>query len=208
MRVKSNLDTIIYDHIVDSLVQGEYSMGQTILLDEFAEKYEVSRTPVTQAVRMLVADGLLEMKTNGRVRVPEYDEEQMKKICEVRYLLEKYVMEKICENDGVDEVFCGQLTKLAEQGVYELKRGDKLAFVKTDLEFHQMMVSEYGNEYLTTEYKKIQSKFAVANYLRKPLQDSNLDEVANGYREMIELLQEGKKEACQNMLKEYIFRIM
>ena len=43
MKVKSNLDAIIYEHIVDSLILGEYSMGQTILLDEFAEKYEVSR---------------------------------------------------------------------------------------------------------------------------------------------------------------------
>ena len=29
MRVKSNLDTIIYEHIVDSLIMGEYAMGQT-----------------------------------------------------------------------------------------------------------------------------------------------------------------------------------
>ena len=73
MRVKNNLDTIIYEHIVDSLLQGEYSMGQTILLDEFANKYEVSRTPVTQAVKLLANDGLLEVMSNGRVMVPIFD---------------------------------------------------------------------------------------------------------------------------------------
>ena len=88
MKVKSNLDAIIYEHIVDSLILGEYSMGQTILLDEFAEKYEVSRTPVTQAVKLLVSDGLLEAMSNGRVRVPVFDKEQMRKICEVRLLFE------------------------------------------------------------------------------------------------------------------------
>lgn len=65
MKLKSNLDTIIYNLIVDSLFLGEYQMGQTILLDEFANKYEVSRTPVIQAVKLLVNDGILESMSNG-----------------------------------------------------------------------------------------------------------------------------------------------
>ena len=95
MRVKSNLDTILYDHIVESLILGEFTMGQTVSLDELAEKYEVSRTPVIQAVKILVNDGLLETMTNGRVKVPEFNEDQMRKICEVRLVLENYAIKRI-----------------------------------------------------------------------------------------------------------------
>ena len=98
MRVKSNLDTIIYDHIVDSLICGEYKMGQKILLDEFAEKYEVSRTPVIQAVKLLANDGLLETMSNGRIVVPSFEYEQIKEVCETRLLIEQYAIKKILDN--------------------------------------------------------------------------------------------------------------
>ena len=137
MKVKSNLDTIIYEHIVDSLILGEYSMGQTILLDEFAEKYEVSRTPVTQAVKLLVSDGLLEAMSNGRVRVPVFDKEQMKKICEVRLLMESYAVDKIFEMDKTKEGLCGTLKTIADQGIQALHAGDKLKFNRKDLEFQR-----------------------------------------------------------------------
>lgn len=79
MRVKSNLDAIIYDRIISALIMGEYQMGQVISLDDLSTKYEVSRTPVTQAVRLLTNDGILEMQKNGRVKVPEMTEEDLKR---------------------------------------------------------------------------------------------------------------------------------
>ena len=70
MRVKKNLDKIIYDQIIDSFILGEYKMDDAISLDVLCEKYEVSRTPVVQAVKLLVNDGVLEKLSNGRVWFP------------------------------------------------------------------------------------------------------------------------------------------
>ncbi|MGO0916478.1 GntR family transcriptional regulator, partial [Clostridioides difficile] len=41
------------------------------LLNDLCEKFEVSRTPVVQAVKMLNKDGVLTIMTNGKVYVPE-----------------------------------------------------------------------------------------------------------------------------------------
>ena len=169
MRVKNNLDTIIYEHIVDSLLMGEYSMGQTILLDEFANKYEVSRTPVTQAVKLLANDGYLEIMSNGRVMVPIFDYEQMGKICEVRLLMEEYVVNKLMDMEQGECKLYDQLELIAKQGIQLLEEGDKLRFNRRDLEFHDTLIGGCGNEYLTAEYKRIQGKFIVANYLISPL---------------------------------------
>ena len=95
MRVKNNLDTIIYDYIISSLIMGEYHMGQIISLDDLSQKYEVSRTPVTQAVKLLVKDGILEMQKNGRVKVPEMTKNDLRQICEIRLVLEEYAFKKV-----------------------------------------------------------------------------------------------------------------
>ena len=53
MKVKNSLDEILYEHIVESLINGDYEMGQNLTLDELAHRFEVSRTPVVQAVKLL-----------------------------------------------------------------------------------------------------------------------------------------------------------
>lgn len=72
-------DEILYDRIIESLIFGDYDMG---------EKFEVSRTPVVQAVKLLTNDGVLTVMSNGRVYVPEYKYETVRQICEVRLLVE------------------------------------------------------------------------------------------------------------------------
>ena len=57
MKVKNSLDEILYEHIVESLINGDYEMGQNLTLDELAHRFEVSRTPVVQAVKLLANDG-------------------------------------------------------------------------------------------------------------------------------------------------------
>lgn len=45
MRLKANLDEIIYGKIIESLIRGEYTFGEKIMLTDLCEKFEVSRTP-------------------------------------------------------------------------------------------------------------------------------------------------------------------
>ncbi|MCI9252835.1 MAG: GntR family transcriptional regulator [Lachnospiraceae bacterium] len=205
MKVKSNLDVIIYDHIVDSLILGEYQMGQTILLDEFANKYEVSRTPVTQAVRLLANDGLLEMMKNGRVMVPVFEEEQMAKICEVRLLMEEFAIEKILGMEQADDAFYDLLDDIAVKGIQALHMDDKLQFNKKDLEFHRTLIAKCGNEYLTAEYKRIQGKFIVANYLILPLEERNFEKAAKSHVQLVKLMRDHDLAGSLKKMKEHIF---
>lgn len=205
MKVKSNLDVIIYDHIVDSLILGEYEMGQTILLDEFANKYEVSRTPVTQAVRLLANDGLLEMLKNGRVMVPVFGEEQMAKICEVRLLMEEFAIKKILGPKPAGDDFYDILEEIADQGVRSLRMNDKLQFNKRDLEFHRTLIAKCGNEYLTAEYKRIQGKFIVANYLILPLEERNFEKAAESHVQLVKLMRNHDLSGSRKNIKEHIF---
>ena len=69
MKVKNSLDEILYEHIVESLINGDYEMGQNLTLDELAHRFEVSRTPVVQAVKLLANDGILQIMGNGRIYV-------------------------------------------------------------------------------------------------------------------------------------------
>ena len=147
MRVKKNLDKIIYDQIIDSFILGEYKMDDAISLDVLCEKYEVSRTPVVQAVKLLVNDGVLEKLSNGRVVVPTFDQNQIKNICDVRLMIEKHAIEHFLSETGELSLLLDQLEICAKKCEEYLDKGDFLELSKTDLRFHRVLVSGARNEY-------------------------------------------------------------
>ncbi len=206
MNLKRNLDTVIYDQIIDSLILGEYKMGEQILLDSFAEKYGVSRTPVVQAVKLLANDGILEILKNGRVRVPVYTPAQIAQLCDVRILLELYALDEILKYSETAEFEknCEELTSLAISGRKCTEAGDKLGFNKSDLEFHRLLVKESNNEFLTDLYKRTQGRFVVANYLSIPWENRDFTEASLAHLNLMDALSKREFSICKNILTEHI----
>ena len=96
------MDEILYDRIIESLISGDYVMGENLTLDELARRFGVSRTPVVQAVKLLVNDGILISMSNGRLYVPEYSLDTVREMCEVRRLMEGYALDEfMAEWDGL-----------------------------------------------------------------------------------------------------------
>ncbi|MCI8505677.1 MAG: GntR family transcriptional regulator [Lachnospiraceae bacterium] len=206
MNLKRNLDTVIYDQIIDSLILGEYKMGEQILLDTFAEKYGVSRTPIVQAVKLLANDGILEVLKNGRVRVPVYTPTQIAQLCDVRILLELYALDEMFKYSETPEFekICEELNTLAVSGLKSTEAGDKLGFNKSDLEFHRLLVKESSNEFLTDLYKRTQGRFVVANYLSIPWENRDFTEAAHAHLNLMEALSKRDFLTCKKLLTEHI----
>ena len=201
MRVKKNLDKIIYDQIINSFILGEYKMDDAISLDVLCEKYEVSRTPVVQAVKLLVNDGVLEKLSNGRVVVPTFDQNQIKNICDVRLMIEKHAIEHFLSETGELSLLLDQLEICAK------KCEEYLELSKTDLRFHRVLVSGAGNEYLSELYKRIQGQFLVANYLVLPLRNRNFRSTVDDHYKLLEYLRNKDMEQSEKMIAGHINNI-
>ncbi len=206
MSLKQNLDILVYNNIVDSLIVGEYEMGQQILLDTFAEKYGVSRTPIIQAVKLLANDGILETLPNGRVRVPTYSESQIKKIRNVRIVLEHYALEELFKEQDTDtfQTTIETLDKIAAEALAAIESGQKLQFNKKDLEFHRCLVNGAENEFLSDIYKRIQGRFVVANYLFIPWENREFLFAAKDHLEIMKALKTENLETCKHLVRRHI----
>lgn len=206
MSLKQNLDILVYNNIVDSLIVGEYEMGQQILLDTFAEKYGVSRTPIIQAVKLLANDGILETLPNGRVRVPTYNENQIKKIRDVRIVLEHYALEELFKERSTDtfRTTIETLDKIAAEALDAIESGQKLKFNKKDLEFHRCLVNGAENEFLSDIYKRIQGRFVVANYLFIPWENREFLFAAKDHLEIMKALKAESLETCKHLVRQHI----
>ena len=53
MALKKNLDVTIHEAFLEEILQGNWKPGQALNLDELAERYGVSRTPIQQALKRM-----------------------------------------------------------------------------------------------------------------------------------------------------------
>lgn len=209
MKVKSNLDEVLYDRIIESLIRGDYAMGQKLSLDELAETFEVSRTPVVQAVKLLSNDGVLQVMSNGRIYVPEYQLETIRQICEVRQLIEGHALELLFSAPAPEREATLQRLEHHAQQCREVGRdGNFVELATADRKFHRCLVESAGNAILTETYTRIQGRFIVANYLLRPLSVRDYQGTVDGHAELLAAIAANDPSAGQQKLKYHIDQII
>lgn len=164
MSIKKNLDTIIIEKLKDEIIAGKWKQGQQILIDELADYFGVSRTPVIQAARMMSVEGIFKFKSNGRIEIPRFQPQQVIDIYETRLLLEDFALKTICGRKCslVRDVLNNIARECAaQQNILH----DAVASRRADLKLHQSIVASTKNECLLSSYNKVQGQFMVANYL-------------------------------------------
>ena len=206
MKVKNSLDEILYEHIVESLINGDYEMGQNLTLDELAHRFEVSRTPVVQAVKLLANDGILQIMGNGRIYVPEYDQEHVRQMCEVRQMVEGHALERFMSGLGLSaESVLAQLNRYSEEGVRLTGTSfSPKEFAMLDRRFHRLLVEASGNRILLETYDRVQGRFLVSNYLLCPLRLRDFSGTARDHVRLVESIRSGDITRAQHCLQQHI----
>lgn len=79
---------IAYESIADRIFTEEYPVGSRLVMDELAEKLNMSRTPIRDALRKLAQDGVLESAGRKGYVVRRLDAEEIRQTFEARETLE------------------------------------------------------------------------------------------------------------------------
>lgn len=95
MALKKNLDVTIHEAFLEEILQGNWKPGQALNLDELAERYGVSRTPIQQALKRMHTQGMVVFSSKGHFSVPTFSEKEVCDIIEMRLLLEHQALTDI-----------------------------------------------------------------------------------------------------------------
>jgi DNA-binding GntR family transcriptional regulator len=78
-------------YIKQRLISGEFAAGARLTEEGLARDLGLSRTPVREAIRRLVADGFLRFKPNSGAFVAEWTDQDLRQIFDLRTLLESQI---------------------------------------------------------------------------------------------------------------------
>jgi DNA-binding GntR family transcriptional regulator len=149
----------------EEILRGELAPG--IALDEMAlaERFEVSRTPVREAIRLLAASGLVEARPHRSAVVARPDHSQLvamfEALCELEMICAGLAAERMTK---AEQARLKQLHNALRQAV---RRGEPLAYYQVNIEFHSAIYAGSHNAYIekiTTETRARIAPFSRAQF--------------------------------------------
>ena len=83
-----------------TIVSGELAPGARVRVEELAAKWDVSSTPLREAIRSLAGEGLITLSPQRGARVSEVSHGEMEDVYATRLMLEPYVLRLSLERGG------------------------------------------------------------------------------------------------------------
>lgn len=153
---RSALRDDIYVQILDRLLGGMYSPGDPLTIDQLAREFEVSQTPIREALVELEKTGLVERAARRGYRAAApLTSKQMEDLVEVRILLETAAARKAFEcrellvpelREALQKQQAAVSFLEASEGPFELSQ--LRSYFEADWTFHEVILRHSGNPYL------------------------------------------------------------
>lgn len=198
-----------YDGLRYDVVSGFYAPGQAINELEAAERYQVSRTPVREAIRLLAAEGLLTLVPRRGVFVREITARDVTEVFELREALEGWAVEA-----GVGRIDRKELQRLADQydEAQDNSLGPEIFHYTADTELHQLIVEAAGNRRIADVLHTQTLQTARLRALLWRRADTRVDahiadrlqDASREHRELIAALLEEDTDRARSLLVEHL----
>lgn len=186
----------LFEHIADQLrtgvLTGKYQPGQRISEQEIAELFQVSRTPIREAFRLLHTEGVLSLLPNRGATVPKYDRRLIEDTIEVVECLEAVAGELACQRISDERV--EQIDALTGRLQAAFDSGDHILYYKINRQIHDEIVAAAGNNVLLREHRKYNIRLYRTRFIACKHPPA-LDSAMRQHRKMVRLLRKrsGKK---------------
>jgi DNA-binding GntR family transcriptional regulator len=148
----------VYGAMRDELMSGRVSPWERLTEERLAEKFEVSRTPVREALARLTADGLIEKRDGGFfMYMPSFDE--MVDYYELRILLELRGFDRMIENPALKRDADALAAEVEWWKALRLNvPAPEAGFVANDERFHTALLGSAGNTALTDSLRQVNQR--------------------------------------------------
>lgn len=196
--------TRVADPLRRAIIEGVLPPGELLSENRLAAEYGVSRTPVREALRLLMEEELVEMLPGRKVRVAVPRAENVHEIYDIRLVLESEAIRRLVRDPGAASV-CQRMDKACEQSDRALASRDLKALAEANEDFHAALVSALRNGRLLAQYRAIHNLITL--YRHQSLHSEGWAEDATAeHRPLLERLRTRDETGALDLLRTHIER--
>ena len=203
---RGNTVDYVRSMIFEDIFSQEIVPGQKMTTEALAARYQVTRTPVREALNRLECEHIVESIPNAGFRFKVYTTEEMFDLYELRENLEGLAVRKLVSH-GVPEGLVEQLRRDADSAANGVTFEERRY---SDIEFHQLIITHCGSELLTRMMDNclLLSKCMVAALRIPDRNHSRTQEVLQEHLAIVEAIAAHDAAGAEKLLKRHIHRAL
>jgi DNA-binding GntR family transcriptional regulator len=193
--------TDVYTLIRQAVTSGRFVPGQRLSERELAGQYGVSRTPIREAFRHLIQEGLVVYKPNSGYRIIPLSEELARHILVVRETLESMAARLAALRDP--KATAQAMAKTLPKARRAYREGQLSELIAANQSFHQALVESSGNSVLEAMYHTLQGYIGLMMSLslswhRRPV------ETFREHGEILRALKSGNPDTAERAIRRHV----
>jgi DNA-binding GntR family transcriptional regulator len=195
--VKKN---IVYTGVKEKIISGEYPPGGSISEKDVIADFNVSRTPIREALSLLEQEGWIRPVPRKGYAVTDITFEEIKDLFQIRYELEPVFL-----NVAFNFFEREKLERLRERILSLIEAQDIGALAEVDREFHLYLIKSTYNRFAIKIMDSINDHINRTRYLTFRDRDETLNSAAEHIK-IINAILDGDKQRALETLKAHIDR--
>jgi DNA-binding GntR family transcriptional regulator len=199
--LRRSLHHEVVEKLRELILAGELEPRSRVNEAALCEQFGISRTPLREAIKLLAADGLLDLLPNRGARVAALSESEIDEIIQVVGALEALAGELACQRITEQELSAIETSNTDMVDAWKAK--DYPRYFERNREIHEAIMTASRNSTLQTVYRSLSGRVQRARFSahkteqqwRRAIDDHNL---------MVILLQRRDGAALAQLMRDHI----
>ncbi|MGJ5828857.1 GntR family transcriptional regulator [Streptomyces ossamyceticus] len=172
------------------IIAGRLRPGDRLVERELADRFGVSRVPVREAIRALVAEGFVLFETPRRTVVRRLTRADVAELFELREALEVYAAGLAATRATPESL--AELSALLDQAAAATRAGDAEAITDINTRFHDRVLAMAGNSLLISVMEPVDGRL---RWLTR--QNTEWPQLLTEHRELYEAIASGDPDRAR-----------
>lgn len=200
--VKSTLSSQIYDILKEDIIQGTIKPGEKLTLKFLQERFQVSSTPIREALTRLTEDSLVTYYSNVGIRVVELTKGDLEEIYQFIGDLDSIAIRYAYDNGNYEAMLKDMTDNITDSQKY-LQIQDTKNWILCSDSFHLIAYNYCGNKRLLTSAEKMRGQLTImsASYEQKL---EYQEKIQKEHEEIYELIEAHNIAEAQKKMKEHL----
>ena len=201
--MRKSLGQYVFENLRHAIIRGDLHPGDRLVESRIADRLDISRTPVREAIHKLEREGLLRKLPRGGFIVMNLSREDIEETFGIRSVLESYAA-KLAALNHREEDLKPLEDKIEEfQRALEKGRTDKLTKINT--EFHNLFYALSRSPKLIRMVNELRDQ--IYRFRKLLLSMDNMARTSNeDHRKMVEAIRKRDAQRVETLVSEHILR--
>lgn len=191
------------DRLRDQIVHGRLGPGERLNERQLCEQLGISRTPLREAIKLLAAEGLVELLPNRGAVVSAVDPDRIAEALVVMGSLEALAGELAC--DQASDATIAAIRALHDEMLAMHAKGDLAGYFRYNQLIHMGIVEASRNPVLASTYRQLNANVKRARFMSN-LSRERWDAAVAEHEQIIRALERRDAATLRDLLADHLSR--